>query len=153
RATLEVRGRGSWTDADLFHETVLGLLDAGRPVEVALSRCEHLDSTFLGTLHELVTRANDGKRPPLRLGEAPSPVRHGLEELGMERVLEAASTQRRQGGGDLRPLAGTGRTGPGSQRRILQAHETLASLSPENRERFQTVLDALRGEVGTDGDH
>jgi hypothetical protein len=50
RCYLEVRGRGTWTDSDAFHETAEGILETGRPLSVELGECEYLDSTFLGTL-------------------------------------------------------------------------------------------------------
>ena len=52
----------------------------------------------------------------------------------------------------LRPLSQSSEDADRRQRRVLRAHEVLASLSDENREQFRDVVEALREELaGYDG--
>jgi len=146
---LEVRGRGTWTEADAFHETAIGILSAGRLLEVVLRRCEYLDSTFLGTLHELVSHAEGGGDASLRLVDVPRAIRHEFEELGMERVLGAIRTGSAGASVEMKPLDGRV-GGSASHARVLRAHEALASLSARNREKFLTVVETLRQQLRDD---
>jgi anti-anti-sigma factor len=142
---VALRGRVSWVQCDAFSEAVAGLLDEGRTVIVDLNACEHMDSTALGTLHELVMRGNRG-RGSLRLQNVTEPVRRLFEELSMSDVsramLEAAAPVPR----DMEPLTAVAEP-QGSQWRILRAHEALASLSARNRERFLAVVETIRAQI------
>jgi serine phosphatase RsbU (regulator of sigma subunit)/anti-anti-sigma regulatory factor len=147
RCYLEVRGRGTWTDSDAFHETAEGILDTGRPLAVVLSECEHLDSTFLGTIHELVSRHDQEGDASLELvGVSPS-VRHEFEELGMERVSRAVSDAPVDLPAEMQPLSAERGAATDSRLRVLRAHEALASLSARNQERFLAVVETLRSEL------
>jgi serine phosphatase RsbU (regulator of sigma subunit)/anti-anti-sigma regulatory factor len=148
RSYLEVRGRGTWTEADAFHETAEGLLDTGRRLAVLLSECEHLDSTFLGTIHELVSRHDaEGDASMELVGVTPA-VRHEFEELGMERVLRAASDAPVERPAEMQPLSAERGPASDSRLRVLRAHEALAALSARNQERFLAVVETLRSELG-----
>lgn len=137
-AYLALRGRASWVHCDAFHETALAVLDGGRPLVLDLSGCEYMDSTCLGTVHELVARGG-----VVLAGVTPA-VRALFEELSMQQVL-AAIREDHPAAPELYAL-GTG-GGQGAMReRILQAHEALSALSERNREEFKEVVESLRGE-------
>jgi serine phosphatase RsbU (regulator of sigma subunit)/anti-anti-sigma regulatory factor len=148
---LALRGRGTWTASDAFYETSLGILEAGRPLVIDLAACEYLDSTFLGTIHELVERAAQNRRGDLRLQGVHGTVRQAFEELSMEGVLRAADGPAAPLPADLQPLAGATAAGAEGKLRILRAHEALASLSPENQEKFRSVIETMRSQPGTPG--
>lgn len=141
---LALRGRVIWTHCDPLFETASGFLESERPLVLDLSDCEYLDSTCLGTIHELVSQGD------VRLQGVRSDVRSFFEELSMDAVL-----RRIEDGNDLpemNPLAmsvGTAASGP---LRILRAHEALVALNASNREKFNEVVEALRREVGRDRD-
>ncbi|HSV57703.1 MAG TPA: SpoIIE family protein phosphatase [Variovorax sp.] len=137
-AYLALRGRASWMHCDAFHETALAVLDGGRPLVLELSACEYMDSTCLGTVHELVARGG-----VVLAGVAPA-VRALFEELSMQQVL-AAIREDIPAAPELYPL-GTGGNQAVMQRLILHAHEALSALSEHNREEFKGVVESLRGE-------
>jgi phosphoserine phosphatase RsbU/P len=137
-----VRGQATWKDAAVLRATCMEALGAEHEVVIDLSCCTMLDSTVLGTLHELVVRAEPHRS--LRVQGASDAI-HGLfEELAMTKVLEsiAPSSQPWPAGMiDLRP------EGDAAQSLVLHAHELLAELSASNAEQFQPVVDALRREA------
>jgi len=142
-AYLALRGRATWMHCDAFHETALTVLDAGRPLVLDLSGCEYMDSTCLGTVHELVARGGVSL-----VGVGPA-VRALFEELSMQQVL-AAIRDDGPAAPELHAL-GARREQAATQKRILQAHEALSALSEHNREEFKDVVDSLRGDQGGPG--
>jgi serine phosphatase RsbU (regulator of sigma subunit)/anti-anti-sigma regulatory factor len=140
-----IRGRGTWLHSDILYEAVASILDEGRAVTIDLGECEYLDSTFLGTIHELVERSRSG-RGTLRLQRITAPVRELFDELSMTRVLAALSEDAAFLPPDMQPLLPVSDPA-GSQWRVLRAHETLAALSPKNREKFHAVVDTIRSNL------
>jgi serine phosphatase RsbU (regulator of sigma subunit)/anti-anti-sigma regulatory factor len=138
-AYLALRGRATWMHCDAFHETARGVLEQGRALVLDLSACESLDSTFLGTVHELVARGG------VALSGVTPAVRALFEELSMEQVL-AAVREDLPPAPELYALNTTDDDPAAGQRRILRAHEALSALSEHNREEFRGVVEALRGE-------
>ncbi len=134
---LALRGRGTWTHCEAFHETACGILEEGHPLVIDLSASNYLDSTCLGTVHELVGRGN------VRLHGVQPEVRELFEELNMERVL---ASMREDGSPtpELYPLATAAGDLEAGRLRILRAHEALSALSAPNREKFQGVVEGLR---------
>ena len=116
----------------------------GAPLVVDLSGCEYLDSTFLGTVHELVARGNVAVT-----GVTPA-VRALFEELSMEQVLAAIRERHSPRARALRAEHG-GATPRRGASRILHAHEALSGLSDRNRAEFREVVESLRGnEAGSE---
>ncbi len=144
---LAVRGRGTWTECDTFHETITSLLGDGVPVVLDLSSCDYLDSTFLGTIHELVSYAQQHDGARFVLHGVREPVRNAFGELSMERVLAAAGEVDGTAPA-MQPLASQALDAGRSRERLRHAHEALSSLSPGNRERFGNVTEALRSDSG-----
>ena len=142
RSFLVVRGRGNWMSADAFHGAVASLLDEGVPVVVDLSECEYLDSTFLGTMHELSGRV--GTHVKLELQNVSPAVRALFEELDMHRVIASIRAEALPVP-ETRQMATVGEE-EGPHARILHAHESLATLSDRNQERFRSVVDAMRAQ-------
>jgi serine phosphatase RsbU (regulator of sigma subunit)/anti-anti-sigma regulatory factor len=137
-AYLALRCRATWMQCDAFHETARAVLEQGRALVVDLSGCEYLDSTFLGTVHELVARGNVAVT-----GVTPA-VRALFEELSMDQVLAAIRE-------DLPPAPelfalSTASDAVAGRDRILHAHEALSGLSDRNRAEFREVVELLRGD-------
>jgi len=143
---LEVRGRGTWNDSDTFLRLARSAADEGQKIDVGLGECEYLDSTFLGTLHELVCRCPAGE---VCIHDPSAAIRALFDELGLEQVLECVDTHAVTPLEELTPVppASSARE---SQLRLLRAHETLASLSEGNRRKFLAAVEALRAELGDD---
>ena len=147
RATaLSVRGRADWSLSAPFFERCLSEIRAAQPLLLDLSLCEHMDSTFLGTIHELSSRADDA-HVELRLQGVMPPVQALFDELGMSRVLERIVATMLPLPGRMQPLADASGDAHRSAVRVLRAHEKLANLSEANRREFDPLLEVLRGEV------
>lgn len=142
---LLVRGRGTWTHGDAFLRAACQAVDDGHHLAVDLTQCEYLDSTFLGTLHAIVCRAEPSR---VRVHAPTAAVRALFEELGLERVTGCIESDAVRMTVALEPLRVTRSGSRASQLRVLRAHETLASLSEANRERFAGLVAALRAELG-----
>jgi serine phosphatase RsbU (regulator of sigma subunit)/anti-anti-sigma regulatory factor len=135
-AYLALRGRATWMQCDAFHETALAVLEKGQPLVIDLSACEYLDSTFLGTVHELVARGH------VTLTGVTPAIRPLFEELSMDQVL-AHIHEHGPAAPELYALGGG--SGPAAaHQRILRAHEALSALSDRNREEFRDVVESLR---------
>lgn len=145
---LEVRGRGTWNDSDTFLRLARSAADEGQKIDVGLGECEYLDSTFLGTLHELVCQCEAGE---VCIHDPSAAIRALFDELGLEQVLRCVDAQPVTPLEELVPVppASSARE---SQLRLLRAHETLASLSEGNRRKFLAVVEALRAELVEGGD-
>ncbi|MFP4052571.1 MAG: SpoIIE family protein phosphatase [Phycisphaerae bacterium] len=142
-------GRANWTSCPAFHDVCLAEIRLQHPLTLDLTVCSYLDSTFLGTIQELVERA-DRQDVSIRLQGVRSEVRHLFEELGMEGVLSHLQPDSRPLPDQMEPLAVPEPSGEellDSELRILNAHEALASLSEENRREFGTLIDRLRQEL------
>ena len=140
-AYLALRGRATWMQCDAFHETAQAVLDAGHALVLDLSGCEYLDSTFLGTIHELV-----GRGRVTLVGVRPA-VRALFEELSMDQVL-AHIPEDIPASPEFYAL-GTASDPAAARKRILRAHEALSALSEHNHEEFRDVIQALREDAGT----
>ena len=137
---VAVRGRATWTHGPSLQETCAAALDAGRAVVIELGECASLDSTLLGTLYGLATRAGGGS---LRLQNVPEEIRRLFVELALEpvlaRVAEAAPVP-----ADMAPLRAKGDRA--AQDLLLHAHEILAAINGDNAAQFGGVVEALRHE-------
>jgi PAS domain S-box-containing protein len=145
---LALHGRGTWTSADAFRTHAKVALNAGCELTIDLANCTALDSTFLGTLHEIVTMDAAGHAHI----QGPNEVVRGLfEELGLDEVLASIRTD------EIEPpteqaLVPQEQPTRDSHRLLLQAHETLSGLSEENRQLFAGVVEALRAEMDDEND-
>lgn len=135
---LQIRGRGTWVDCDAFYDTAVAIAEDSQPVVVDLSQCEYLDSTFLGTIHELVTVHG------VRVQGLTPKVRATFEELDMRQVLHAADAPAVDVPEEMHALSSVIDASASSKDRILRAHEVLSSLSERNRSKFKGVVEMMR---------
>jgi anti-anti-sigma factor len=146
RTILSIRGRAGWAQSAAFHAACVAAMEARRPVMIDLTLCEHLDSTLLGTIHELCTRAEKADIE-FRLQGAQPPVEKLFAELGMKRVIERLVPRMLPLPTRMDPLVDE--ADPQTKARLmLRAHEGLAELSDRNRQAFDPLLALLRQEVG-----
>jgi serine phosphatase RsbU (regulator of sigma subunit)/anti-anti-sigma regulatory factor len=138
---IALSGRVTWTFADALLESGSAVLDAGRRLVIDLGNCEQLDSTLLGTLHELFER---GSERDIVLQNVSDPLRASFEELSMAPVLTRIVAKPLPLPEVWQSIERSAHSLVRQRQRLLKAHEVLASLSEENREEFQSVIDALR---------
>ncbi len=146
---VRLEGRANWMNCAPFHDRCLSELDQHHALTLDLSSCGYLDSTFLGTIQELVEKAEQ-LNVPLKIQGIHEEVSDLFSELGMNRVIDHfASDGGRSMPADMSPVSRAApQAGDGSEMRILRAHEALASLSDENRKEFSALIDRLREELG-----
>ena len=140
---LSISGSGTSMRSQTFYDAAMSMLNKYDTLTIDLGSCEHLDSTFLGTLHEIVTNRPDA----VRLQRVPTCIRALFEELSMQGVLDRSSSTACSLPEKMLPLTRDSDSSE-QQRRVLRAHEGLCSLSEENREQFTLVVDSLREEFG-----
>lgn len=143
---VSISGLAGWTHCAAFHDACEVGLSAGRDLTLDLTRCRHLDSTFLGTIQDVVDHAADYGATVRIQGVLPT-VFALFEELGMSRVIEAIATKMTPLPGTMTPLQTTGQTGLRNHAQILKAHRALASLSETNRQEFITLIEGLEQEL------
>jgi anti-anti-sigma regulatory factor len=146
RTTLCIRGRACWNRSAAFHQACSAAIDLERCVTLDLTLCQHLDSTFLGTLHELADRAEEA-RVELRLQGVTPQVEELFAELGMKRVLDRMVPVMLPLPTGMTALPGADEDTHARRLRVLGAHETLAALNEQNRREFDPLLEVLRREV------
>ncbi len=145
---LCIRGRGDWTQSAAFHRICAAAIDAQRRVMLDLTLCHHLDSTFLGTIHELAERAENNHRE-FRIQGVMPPVEKLFAELGMKSVLERMVSTLLPLPLDMKLLAETEPDPHARALRVLRAHQDLAALNERNAREFDPLLERLRREVAT----
>ena len=154
---VTIEGRANWTYCAAFHDLCISKQTENLNLVLDISLCTQLDSTFLGTIHEvLVTAAKHSLHTDIQ-GTLPD-IRQQFEELGMDKVLERLTSQMRPLPVQMSPLGSTSTGDLTSAQRMLDAHKALASLDEHNRDEFRQLIEALQGEVSqmeqqkTDGD-
>ncbi len=139
-AFISIAGSVTWLCSQALLDCAKALLEQCTRLTVDLGSCEYMDSTCLGTLHEIVTSNADA----VDLQGVSAEVRKLFEELSMACVLDHISSDTTPLPTDMAAIDTMNLSQEQQGARILSAHETLASLSAENREEFKAVVDSLR---------
>ncbi len=146
RAFIRIIGTMTWTSSQTLLEAANDLLKSYDHLTIDLGDCEYLDSTCLGTLHEIVM-----SRPSaVNVQQMPESIRALFEELKMNGVLSHASPTGATLPEAMESLQQVQLEQARQGQRMLRAHEVLAALNPENREKFKGVVDALRADLDRD---
>lgn len=144
RVFISICGMGSWRES----QQILSLCDdarkAGeRSIILDLSGCTHLDSTFLGVLHNTVTSFDNDPACRFEIQSVPDNLLREMSELGLTSVLlhfrhEPVPLP------DSMLTVEAGRPAEEEMGRLLLwAHEALVEADPSNADRFATVLKVL----------
>ncbi len=142
-AFISINGAATWTCSQTFLDSTSALLARCDKLTIDLGDCEYLDSTCLGTLHEIVMSRPDA----VFLQRLPDSIRENFSELSMNAVLSHTTPSADPLPEDMAPLRRVDADAATQGARMLSAHETLASLSPKNREVFQGVVESLRADL------
>jgi len=146
QAFVCIAGSVTWLCSQAFLDCANTLLEQYGRLIVDLGACEHMDSTCLGTLHEIVTSQPD----VVQLQRVSDEVRKLFDELSMSSVMAHISPKAIPLPQNLSPVDGVNLTPDQQGARILSSHEALASLSEENWEQFRAVVDSLRSDLHKD---
>lgn len=143
---LSIQGKATWIQSSAFYDQCDGLIGSGHDLLIDLALCDCMDSTFLGTMHELIDRAEQAD-VELRLQAVIPPLENLFEELGMDRVIDHIVPTLLPLPRQMSPLVATHHSEQSQAQRVLRAHERLAELGESNREKFSLVIEQLRREV------
>ena len=143
QAFLCIVGSVTWLCSQDLLDCANNLLQQYERLTVDLGACEHMDSTCLGTLHEIVVSEPDA----VVLQDVSDGVRKLFDELSMTMVLAHISADAHPLPKKLLPFDGTELKPQQQGERILSAHESLAALSEDNRQQFSAVVDSLRADL------
>ncbi len=140
---LCVEGRGDWTHCTALYKRAENEIGEGHPLVIDLSCCTYLDSTFLGTLHEIISRADAENTPVTIQGLIPQ-LREHFGELGMKQVLTHVAPVMHALPKQMKPLEQSREASSANRERLLRAHEALSSLSSENRHQFLQLISSIQ---------
>ena len=144
---IRVEGRGNFQSSGSIKRFVHAMIQRGhRSFVVDLGSCEHMDSTFMGTLTGISQNLRElGQGSLLALNVSARNVEL-LENLGLnflfdvEPLGELVRTPAEEGA-ELMPLP---LESGHEQAVVLSAHEALIAANPANAARFKDVLEYLK---------
>ena len=117
-------------------------------VIVDLRECTHLDSTFLGILHDLVSTFDETKECIIELQDIQRPLLREMSELGLTAVLNHVRHRPIHVPDTCHEKEGEGILSKDDMGRLLLlAHEALVDADPRNADRFNAVLKVLHAQA------
>ena len=143
---VSIRGRATWSYCPSFHDACMGELKERRPLTLDFSQCRYLDSTFLGTVQEVVDRAKE-LGTVIRLQGVGAEVQHLFGEVGMDRVIARFAADTLPMPSQMAPLWTGVQDQERDRTRVLRAHEVLAALNDRNRADFHRLIEGIRTEL------
>ena len=149
---VKVEGKGSFLNSDNLKEFACDMLNHGyREFVVDLAECDMMDSTFMGTMARLALRLRELGEGHIHIVHCGSRNQQLLSGLGLDRILDIDANGSSRP--DCGPLEQTRLAQSPEERKkkqtetMLEAHEALCEVAPENILRYKDVLDFLRQEL------
>lgn len=145
-----MEGKGSFQNSTPLKEFAREMLGRGhRNFVVDLKGCPFMDSTFMGTLAGIALKSSAegvGGLQVIHLNERNKDL---LCNLGLDQLMQLDAPQPGPVlNGQAVPLDTALRSDKASEARtILEAHETVAAVNPENEAKFKDVIEFLRQNV------
>ena len=144
---VRIQGRGNFQGSGALKKFVHAMIQRGyREFIVDLAACDHMDSTFMGTLTGISQNLRHLGQGSLRTVNVSPRNVELLENLGLNFLfevepLEAELKRPAEQGAEMMVLPSE--SGP-EKELILAAHEALVAANPLNAERFRDVLEYLK---------
>jgi anti-sigma B factor antagonist len=155
-ALVRVQGRGSFKISTALKQFGEAALAGGCSTAVVdLGACSGMDSTFMGVLAGIATRLKRQGSGDLYLLKLSPRTRHLVTTLGLSQIVcicepgEEPEPLRKvlAETGELTSLQIAGSNTRETAQTMLEAHENLTDLLPDNRPRFKDVLTFLREDL------
>jgi anti-anti-sigma factor len=147
---VRVEGRATHLNSHLLKQFVSSSIEQKRgPYQIDLSKCTYMDSTFLGMMAGIASRAMGHSLPPIKLVNPTERVRGMLENLGIIHLFEIV-----QGPTDpavVKKIEGKAVSAEEKTRDMLEAHQTLVSISKDNEVKFRDVIALLQEKMQNPG--
>jgi hypothetical protein len=156
---ISILGMGSWRESQQILELCRDARRRGdRAVVLDMTHCSHLDSTFLGVLHNIASSFDSDNVCRLELQNLPRILLQEISNLGLAGVLMHFRPKPLPLPETMQEVEGGIPAGEEMGRLLLWAHEALVEADPSNADRFAAVLQVLhdrakaasaeRGEAG-----
>ena len=144
---IKIKGRANFVSSLDLKKLVNELWTRGFTCfALDLSDCLTMDSTFLGVLSAIGSKATDPESPSGRAIELfnPNPrIAETLDNLGVAHLFEIRQSEAVDCG-KFQPVAPAPEASPAEvTRNCLEAHETLMCINPENVRKFKDVAQFL----------
>ena len=148
---IKVEGKGSFLNSAGVKEFSKEMVNRGhREFVVDLRNCPVMDSTFMGTLAMIALRLREigqGNLHVINLNERNHDL---LSNLGLDQLFSMDACGVKDGGPALRnaldPAAAAGDRTTQAET-MLEAHEALVEVDPENLTKFKDVLEYLKQDL------
>jgi len=145
---IGIHGVGSWRES----QQILDLCKEARREGLAsivldLSNCSHLDSTFLGVLHNIATSFDSDLGCRFEIQSLPRLLLQEMSNLGLAGVLMHFRPKPLPLPDNMQPVEGGVPAGEEMGRLLLWAHEALVDADPSNADRFAAVLQVLHDQA------
>lgn len=145
---IHVSGTGSWRES----RQVLDLCDAAREdghasVVIDFEGCTHLDSTFLGVLHNIAAAFDQTPECSFEIQRIPDMLMSEISELGLTNLMMHCRPEAMPLPETLNLLKTKELAHEEMGRLVLRAHEALVDADPTNADRFAAVLLALHQKI------
>ncbi|MBQ9344888.1 MAG: STAS domain-containing protein [Kiritimatiellae bacterium] len=148
-ALVAVSGRASFRLVPAFRQALQAArLSAPTVILVDMAATTAVDSSFMGAIASASQAAGKPEAVPLRFLNIPARILALLKGLGVDRLMRIVPASDEVDLSALVAALAPVEAGPvGDQAMaatLLDTHETLARLSPENLARFRSVVELLR---------
>lgn len=147
---VRIEGRGNFQGSGSLKKFVHAMIQRGyREFIIDLAACDHMDSTFMGTLTGISQNLRELGQGTLRTVNVSPRNVDLLENLGLNFLfavepIEVELMKPAEQGAELMVLPME--IGP-EREIVLAAHQALVAANPVNASRFQDVLEYLRQEI------
>lgn len=148
---MKVEGKGSFLNSGNLKEFTREMVNRGyREFVIDLEKCAMMDSTFMGTMAGVALRLKELGHGHLRVVHCGERSRNLLSGLGLDQIFNIHAN------GSVAPecqlLKRESANGAGDQKtktaqEMLDAHEALCEVAPQNVARFKDVLDYLKQDL------
>lgn len=154
-ALVRVEGRGSFKVSTSLKDFVQAAMDGGaRAAVLDMAGCVSMDSTFMGVLAGAAGKLRNRHQGHLVMVNLSPKTRALISTLGLDQIVQAfdagktpAEFARLLESAPVATLPHGGEGKIATAETMLEAHELLSALTPENKPRFKDVLVFLREDL------
>ena len=140
---LYLAHRITWQYGQVFFDAATSVIEERRALIVELSECIYMDSAMLGTLHEVVEKAQR-IGVPISIQNVADDIERSFVELGLNSVLDVIALQPQAVPPATEAILIESPHDIHQELRVLKAHEELASLNEQNKEEFSYVVEEMQ---------
>ena len=148
---VRVEGKGSFQNSTPLKEFAREMLGRGhREFVVDLKECPFMDSTFMGTLASIALKSRADGAGGLHIINLNERNQDLLCNLGLDQLMQLDLPPQASPAltGQALPLDPISRADKAAEAlTMLEAHEAVVAVNPENEAKFKDVLDFLRQNI------